>query len=437
MTRQIIRWAVPAIALLVLVIFQASCGREAPVYQPGNIFVISSPPGASIFLDGVDTGIVTPDTLKGLETASEPTRYLVSVSLEGFASPEPKTAIVSPLVTTLTDTFFLSETSLFVDSNPTGASIYIEGEDTGLVTPATVIAPPEGQVEVYLELDGYLSSSYTVDVVAGESNEIPPGTFILRSRRTVLFEGFSSVNCGGCSDLAINMEDLMHRDGYGLDRVLYIKYNMNWPGSDLHNAYNPVENDERGMLYLPEVGWGIPSLFMEGSNLTGTSSNSSPFADEIIPFLEGALSVDPGFLIDVTADFSSTDVPVEITITALENVTLAGKTLFVALVQTLIEYDEAPGSEGETEFHHVFRDRADSVDALIDLTSGQTQTINTTLLRDDWDLDKLLVIAFVQNDSDHTIFQAGSSAITIAAPAHQFVNLNQHNPINTSGGDQQ
>jgi len=175
---------------------------------------------------------------------------------------------------------------------------------------------------------------------------------------------------------------------------------------------------------------------MLGNMVTGSSANNTPNADEIADLLEnGALAIDPGFLIDVSADFSSTNIPVTVTLTAVQDVDLTGKTLFVALAQTLVEYDEAPGSEGETEFHNLFRDRADSVDDLTYLTAGDTQVVNTTLVRDNWDLNTMLVIAFVQDDSGHSILQAGSTALTEAAAASQFFTVDNHHRLITSGGE--
>jgi len=438
MSRHVFHRATSIIALLVISALVASCGREAPVYQPGNIIVASNPAGAAIFLDDEDTGSVTPDTLTGLE----PDVYRVSVQLAGFtASPQLQTAVVSPLQTTLLDTFLLSTTTLAVTSDPSGAAIFINGQDTGQTTPATLVGVPEGEVEVSLVLAGFLVSpaSFTVDVIAGQANEVPADTFALRSRHTVLFEGFSNVNCQGCPQMATNMAELMHREGYGLDRVLYIKYSMNWPSaSDPHYVYNQDENNARMNYYLNDLMQGIPVLNMEGTKLTGTSANSTPDADEIEPVLDPALLVDPGFLIDVTADFSPANIPVTVTLSALDQeVDLTGMTLFVALVQTLVEYDDPPGSEGETEFHYIFRDRADTVDPLGNLVPGTPQIISTTVLRDDWDLDTLLVIAFVQDDSDHTVYQAGSTALGTGTPARLFTGLDRHNLIITSGGDEQ
>ena len=253
MTRQIRRWAVPCLALIVLGLILASCGRVEPTFQPGNIYVTSVPAGAAIFLDGTDTGKVTPDTLLGLDIGN----YMVSVALEGFlVDPAVQDAIVTPLRTTELQEFALSQTSLLVTSNPEGASIYIDGEDTGLVTPASVVGVSAGTVEVSLMLEGYLVSpaSYSATVVEGQNNEVPDETFAFRAIHTTLFEGFSNVSCQGCPDMADNMADVMHRPGHGLDRLLYIKYSMQWPSiNDPHYVYNTTENDDRMFYYIAEV----------------------------------------------------------------------------------------------------------------------------------------------------------------------------------------
>ena len=73
-----------ALFVLFFALILASCGREAPTYAPGDITVISTPTGASIFIDGVDTGEVTPHTFQGLDV----NLYNVSVELTNFvASP--------------------------------------------------------------------------------------------------------------------------------------------------------------------------------------------------------------------------------------------------------------------------------------------------------------------------------------------------------------
>ena len=75
--------ATTAVCLAGLV-FIVSCGREAPFYLPvltGELEVVSSVPGADIFLNGLPTGYVTPDTIPDLEINT----YRVSVSLASHA----------------------------------------------------------------------------------------------------------------------------------------------------------------------------------------------------------------------------------------------------------------------------------------------------------------------------------------------------------------
>ena len=444
MTRPLIRAALTGAALLAALLLAASCGREAPVQQPGMIAVLSDPAGATILLDGEDQGTVTPDTLVNLD----PGTYEVSVQLDGYqVAPFSQTATVTPLTVAQVALFTLSQTTLSVNSTPAGAAVFVDGEDSGQVTPAVLVGLEPGSVEISLVLDGYLVSptTYSATVVEGEANAVPDETFTLRARHTVLLEGLSNVNCAGCPQMAENVHDFMQLPGFGLDRVLYLKYSMQYPwlGDPLYQ-HNTAENDARMFYYQDYQLGGIPVLIMAGAHITGTANNQTPTTSEIQAHVAPALAADPGYLIDVAADFSGTDVPVTVTLTALEDVSLAGRTLHVCLVQTLIEYEEAPGSEGETEFHNIFRDRADAVGSLVDMSADQTQTINATVVRDgSWNVDDLLVIAFVQDDNDKTISQAGSTALSATAPGHKFLNQAQtlagsrpgRHSTNTSGGE--
>ncbi len=148
--------------------------------------------------------------------------------------------------------------------------------------------------------------------------------------------------------------------------------------------------------------------------------------------MDAALLEEPGFLIDVTADFTNTSVATEVTLTAMEDVDLTGHTLYIALVQSYVLSDEA--FQDVVDFHWLFRDRVDSSPSLSTLTSGQTVVFNETLVRSDWDLDTLHVVAFAQNDATKAILQAGITTTTAHAPASLFNNDETTNsPI--SGGN--
>jgi len=64
------------------------------------------------------------------------------------------------------------------------------------VTPAVVAGLTGAEVEIALALETYFvfPASVTVTVVPGEVVELPADTFTLRSRRTVMIEGFANVD---------------------------------------------------------------------------------------------------------------------------------------------------------------------------------------------------------------------------------------------------
>ena len=133
-------------------------------------------------------------------------------------------------------------------STPEGASIFIDGEDTGQVTPASVVGVPPAPWKFPSCSTGYLVSpaAFTATVIEGQANEVPDDTFVLRAIHTVLFEGFSNVSCQGCPDMALNMADFMHRPGYGLDEVLYIKYSIFGPRSTTRTTSTTPPKTMRG-----------------------------------------------------------------------------------------------------------------------------------------------------------------------------------------------
>jgi hypothetical protein len=76
----------------------------ALVSQTGSIAVASTPPGARILLDGVDTGLATPDTIQGV--AAGP--HTVRVAMNGFGA-SPESAAVAVAASALAETAFSLE----------------------------------------------------------------------------------------------------------------------------------------------------------------------------------------------------------------------------------------------------------------------------------------------------------------------------------------
>ncbi len=399
-------WGLPTIVLLVLA--ACGCGRRAPTYAPGDLTVTSTPPGATILLDGRDTGEVTPHTFAGLGAAV----YTVAVRREGWvADPPVDTVDLQPLEQHNSD-FDLFQTGVTVTSTPAGARILVDGTDSGLVTPATVSVAEPGDVDIALELDGYVTfpAAHTAVVAAGQVTTLLDSTFVLRPRRTVILEGFANVDCGPCPQLTANLLALTGQPGYGPDRVLFVEFSVSWPSfQDPFYLANAAENTDRYTYYQVQAA---PTLVADGDVLSDAVSPEVARAA-----VDADLPADPGVLVDVAADPAQATVPVTVTLVPLRDLDLTGQVLFVALYETEVTVIPAPGSNQQTEFHHVFRDRVDTPPALGALTAGVPQEIAVTLQRGDRDPGNVVVVAWVQDPATHAVLQAGSTAATSRVPA--------------------
>lgn len=396
-------WARLAAAVAVLAACgTVGCGREAPSFAPAALTVTSAPPGAAILLDGRNTGLVTPHTFLELDAAV----YDVRVELAGWAAaPASRTVELQPLDRRTAD-FTLSQTGLRVTSTPPGARILVDGADSGLVTPAVVPGLAAGPVQIALVLDGYLAfpTSYAATVTTGQITELPEGTFVLRPRRTVLLEGFANVDCGPCPQMTDNLLALVAQPGYGPDRVLFLEFSVSWPSFlDPFYLANPAENADRYTSYRVLAA---PTLFADGVKL----------ADAVDPALlraavDTGLQADPGVLVDVAADPAPAQVPVTVTLWPGRDLDLTGHLLYVALYEDAVSVQPAPGSNGQTEFHHVFRDRVDSPPVLGALVAGVPVTYALTLARGDRDPARVVAVAFIQDPATRAVLQAGSSLV--------------------------
>lgn len=403
--------AASGVAVSALLLLAAACGRVAPRYEPATLTVDSVPAGAAIILDGRDTGLVTPSTLTGVT----PERHVVSVSLpEWNADPGEVAVDLSPLEDARVD-FTLYQTGLRVASEPAGARILVNGIDTGRTTPGVVAGLEPGTVRVSLALDSWLCvpGSLDVEVVEGSIAEVPAGALALRSRRTVLVEAFGNVNCATCPQAAAAIVDVSGGEGYGPGRMLFLEYSVNWPSPvDPFYLANPVENADRYLFY-----WvmGAPAVYVDGQ------SQGSPLAAAATAAaVAGRWANDPGFLVDVVASpGAGSSVAVTVTLVPAAGVDLAGCTLQAVLYETLVDLGAAPGTNGQVEFHHVFRDRVDAPVALGTLAAGVPATFDLGLSRGPAAMADVVVIAFVQRQSDRAVLQAGSTLVP-AVPGDTF-----------------
>jgi serine/threonine protein kinase len=137
---------------------------------PGQLAMDSTPEGAQLQIDGrTDPSWVTPYTLAGLP----PGQHTVTVSKAGYG-PETRTVdVVSVSKAFLVVHLVYLSATISVSSDPTGASIYLDGKDTGHVTPS-LISLEKGTHTVLVRKQGYLDETSSASGQPGQAFHFAP-----------------------------------------------------------------------------------------------------------------------------------------------------------------------------------------------------------------------------------------------------------------------
>ena len=218
----------------------------------------------------------------------------------------------------------------------------------------------------------------TINVALGETQKI------------VMIEHFSSSTCGPCVSVNTGMGNLTAANP---GKFTYTKYQMNWPGNG--DPYYTTEGGVRRQFYGVNA---VPNVCLEGSNLGATvvtqsqldnAYNTPSFGD-----VRGSFNVD-GNTINVKVDFMSYyDMDVERAFVTVNEKVTTGNV----------------GSNGETEFHHVFMKFLTSTSGdMLSIPAGEyqhfewSQNMSSTHVEEMSDLE---VSAWIQNMSTHEIINS-------------------------------
>ena len=137
-------------------------------YSSGSITVTSNPSGAVVILDGINSGttpFIFTSLTQGYHTVevdySGYEAYITNVYLDTGASMQVDANLVS----------LVNYGSLFVDSIPQGADVYVDGNYEG-TSPVTVNSLTEGGHQVELHLAGYEVLTTTERVAGGQGTVV-------------------------------------------------------------------------------------------------------------------------------------------------------------------------------------------------------------------------------------------------------------------------
>jgi eukaryotic-like serine/threonine-protein kinase len=147
-----------------------SAAPAAPVVVPGQVAIDSTPQGAQVQLDGKsDPSWITPFTLSGLEAG----QHTITVSKAGYSTDTRSVAVASGNKAFVVAHLALLMATLSVTSTPAGANVYVDGKDTGKLTPAQV-SVDKGQHVVLVRKSGYIDETTSAQFVLAQTVTFAP-----------------------------------------------------------------------------------------------------------------------------------------------------------------------------------------------------------------------------------------------------------------------
>lgn len=235
-----------------------------------------------------------------------------------------------------------------------------------------------------------------IEITISEDNNIS-------ANRTVLLEDFANVSCTPCLTSNKIIQSVLN--SYGSSQVVSIKFPTNFP-SPVDPMYLTAKEfcDYRMTFYNILFA---PTIILDGiTRPIPTDSNSVKQA------LNNRLTVSSDFNITVTKTIVNGGLLInaDIKVKNISSINLDELFLRCAIVESEVEYEQPPGSNGETKFYDVLRVLLPSNEGISLSSIGSTQTYQFENTIDTvWNINKLEAVVFIQNPVNKEIQQTGSN----------------------------
>jgi serine/threonine protein kinase len=142
----------------------------APVVVPGQVAIDSTPQGAQVSIDGkTDPSWITPFTLSGLSAG----QHSITITKSGF-SPDTRTVDVSSGSKAFVASHLAQLVAILsVSSTPAGANVFVDGKNSGKITPAQV-AVDQGQHVLLVRKSGFIDETTSAQFALGQTTNYSP-----------------------------------------------------------------------------------------------------------------------------------------------------------------------------------------------------------------------------------------------------------------------
>ena len=169
---------------------------SVPTAIPGQLTINSTPEGAEVHIDGrTDPSWVTPFNLPGLA----PGQHNVTITRAGYSTESRTIDVASGSKSFLVVQLAQVTAMVAANSEPAGAQLFIDGKDTGRVTPVTDLAVDKpGPHTLLVRKQGYLEETTTANLQAGQIFHFAPSLKALGSTDDIKIGGkFKKLFGGG------------------------------------------------------------------------------------------------------------------------------------------------------------------------------------------------------------------------------------------------
>jgi len=140
-----------------------------PAIVSGQLSLDSNPAGAVVAIDGQSQG-VTPLTLTNLL----PGHHTITISKSGFATEMRAVDVTSGSKSVVSVQLASTIATVAANSDPAGAAIWVDGRDTGRITPARISLDRPGSHSFVFKKQGYLDETVSANLQMGQTFEIAP-----------------------------------------------------------------------------------------------------------------------------------------------------------------------------------------------------------------------------------------------------------------------
>ncbi len=252
-------------------------------------------------------------------------------------------------------------------------------------------------------------------------------------QRRVLVEEFTQASCGPCAGQNPTFNLVLSATE---SKVTPIKYQTVWPGADPMNAQNKTDVATRVTYYGVT---GVPNGFMDG---TGITNDCNYYDNAPICLTEDEVDARSGVTSPVeiqlshvlSADYDS----IIISVSVKSDIALSGALrLHVAVVEESINFQTAPGTNGELDFYQVMRKMLPSASGTSTgaFAAGETKTYTFAWpIGYSYDLNQLGASAWLQEDATKEVYNSARSMPTGSVPSAGIKTLNTMNPFVCAAG---